>query len=162
MIIGVPREIKKEEYRVSITPWGVEDLRKDGHTVLVETGAGHGSGFPDEQYLGIDADVVDAQRAQVGKGLRHRLRRMKTAHRAQFIGGERLHAHADAIDACREPSAGFFGGDCFGIGFQSDFFQGTVERSLHGFDNASQIGWIKQAGRSAADIDRVHVLGSRN
>ena len=34
MIIGVPKEIKKEEYRVGITPFGVEDLKKDGHTIL--------------------------------------------------------------------------------------------------------------------------------
>jgi alanine dehydrogenase len=61
MIIGAPKEIKKEEYRVSITPWGVEDLRRDGHTVLIESGAGNGSGFSDEEYLGADADVVDRE-----------------------------------------------------------------------------------------------------
>lgn len=59
MIIGVPKEIKEQEYRVSITPQGVEDLRKDGHTVLVETEAGLGSGFSDGEYLEADADIVD-------------------------------------------------------------------------------------------------------
>lgn len=59
MIVGVPKEIKKEEYRVAMTPFGVEELKKDGHTILVETGAGDGSGFPDEEYLQADADVVD-------------------------------------------------------------------------------------------------------
>ncbi|TAL24863.1 MAG: alanine dehydrogenase [Nitrospirae bacterium] len=59
MIIGVPKEIKKEEYRVAITPFGIEELKKDGHTILVETSAGEGSGFPDEEYLGADADIVD-------------------------------------------------------------------------------------------------------
>lgn len=58
MIIGVPKEIKKEEYRVGITPSGVEELRRDGHTVLVEAGAGEGSGFSDEEYLKVDADIV--------------------------------------------------------------------------------------------------------
>lgn len=61
MIIGVPKEIKNEEYRVSITPHGVEELKKDGHTILVETDAGEGSGFPDDEYLKADADIVDRQ-----------------------------------------------------------------------------------------------------
>ncbi len=59
MIIGVPKEIKKEEFRVSLTPSGAKDLRKSGHTVLVEFGAGAGSGFPDNEYLRSDADVTD-------------------------------------------------------------------------------------------------------
>ncbi|HBR22857.1 MAG TPA: alanine dehydrogenase [Nitrospiraceae bacterium] len=59
MIIGVPKEIKKEEYRVAITPFGGEELKKDGHTILVETDAGGGSGFSDDEYLQADADIVD-------------------------------------------------------------------------------------------------------
>jgi len=59
MIIGVPREIKKEEWRVGITPEGVAELKKAGQTVLVEAGAGEGSGFSDADYLGADADIVD-------------------------------------------------------------------------------------------------------
>jgi alanine dehydrogenase len=61
MIIGVPREIKKEEYRIGITPKGAEELRKAGNTVLVEHGAGQGSGFSDEDYLASDCDIVDKQ-----------------------------------------------------------------------------------------------------
>ncbi|MBI5213089.1 MAG: alanine dehydrogenase [Nitrospirae bacterium] len=59
MIIGVPKEIKTHEYRVGITPFGVEELKKDGHTILIETSAGEGSGFSDDEYLKADADVVD-------------------------------------------------------------------------------------------------------
>ena len=58
MVIGVPKEIKKEEYRVGIIPSGVKELRSAGHMVLVEKGAGHGSGFADNEYLGADADIV--------------------------------------------------------------------------------------------------------
>lgn len=50
MIIGVPREIKVEEYRVGVTPVGAAELVADGHTVMVETGAGEGSGFMDDEY----------------------------------------------------------------------------------------------------------------
>lgn len=59
MIIGIPKEIKKDEFRVGITPAGVEELKGDGHTVLIEAGAGAGSGFSDEEYLGADAGVTD-------------------------------------------------------------------------------------------------------
>lgn len=59
MVIGVPKEIKNQEYRVGITPSGSEELKRDGHTILIETGAGEGSGFYDEEYLKADADIVD-------------------------------------------------------------------------------------------------------
>ncbi|MFN3395799.1 MAG: alanine dehydrogenase [Thermodesulfovibrionales bacterium] len=61
MIIGVPKEIKRHEYRVGIIPSGVAELKKAGHTVLIESGAGEGSGFTDEEYLKEDADIVDRQ-----------------------------------------------------------------------------------------------------
>lgn len=61
MIIGVPKEIKTHEYRVGITPFGVEELKRDGHTILIETGAGEGSGFSDDEYLQLDADIVDRE-----------------------------------------------------------------------------------------------------
>jgi alanine dehydrogenase len=59
MIIGIPKEIKVEEFRVGVTPFGVHDLNQDGHTVLVETGAGEGSGFADEEYRKAGADITD-------------------------------------------------------------------------------------------------------
>lgn len=59
MTIGVPKEIKKEEHRVGITPPGVKELRRNGHTVLIESGAGEGSGFSSDEYLEADADIVD-------------------------------------------------------------------------------------------------------
>lgn len=61
MIIGIPKEIKKEEYRVAITPAGVAELKQSGHTVLIETSAGEGSGFSDEEYLKADADIIDRE-----------------------------------------------------------------------------------------------------
>jgi alanine dehydrogenase len=59
MVIGVPKEIKIEEYRVSITPSGVEELKRRGHSVYVETGAGEGSGFADTDYLAAGALIAD-------------------------------------------------------------------------------------------------------
>jgi alanine dehydrogenase len=60
MIIGVLKEIKTEENRVSMTPAGVETLVTEGHRVLVEQGAGVGSDCSDEQYLAAGAEVVGA------------------------------------------------------------------------------------------------------
>lgn len=61
MIIGVPKEIKIEEFRVGITPSGVLELKQSGHTVLIETTAGVGSGFPDEDYRRAGARLVDKE-----------------------------------------------------------------------------------------------------
>ncbi|AHE98964.1 alanine dehydrogenase [Thioalkalivibrio paradoxus] len=58
MIIGVPREIKNNEFRVGMTPAGVAELVVHGHTVLVEQGAGEGSSFTDEDYAGAGARLV--------------------------------------------------------------------------------------------------------
>ena len=60
MIVGVPREIKQDEYRVAMLPVGVEELVQDGHRVLVETQAGQGSGIPDDEYLACGAEIVDS------------------------------------------------------------------------------------------------------
>ncbi len=58
MIIGVPKEIKDNEYRVALTPGGVEMLRQHGHRVLVQAGAGEGSGFSDEEYARSGAEIL--------------------------------------------------------------------------------------------------------
>ena len=51
MIVGVPAEIKQDENRVAMVPGGVAQLVRHGHTVLVEKGAGEGSGFQDQAYV---------------------------------------------------------------------------------------------------------------
>ncbi|TWT37221.1 Alanine dehydrogenase [Posidoniimonas corsicana] len=58
MIVGVPREIKKDEYRIAMLPVGAEELTRRGHQVLVESGAGLGSGLPDEAYQAAGAEMV--------------------------------------------------------------------------------------------------------
>lgn len=58
MIIGIPKEIKPDEYRVSLTPGGVEEMLKHGHTVLVEKGAGLGSSISDQDYEKAGAQLI--------------------------------------------------------------------------------------------------------
>ncbi len=60
MIVGVPKEIKSDEYRVAMTPVGVEEMTRAGHQVLVETGAGTGSGITDDTYAVNGAEIVGA------------------------------------------------------------------------------------------------------
>jgi alanine dehydrogenase len=73
MKIGVPKEIKDQEYRVGMTPAGARTFVEAGHEVFVETGAGDGSGFPDDDYgnagasLLPDADAVWAAGEMVVK-----------------------------------------------------------------------------------------------
>ena len=58
MKIGIPKEIKTNENRVSLVPAGAESLVAAGHSVLVETGAGLGSGFTDDQYTAVGAKIA--------------------------------------------------------------------------------------------------------
>ena len=58
MIVGVPKEVKKDEHRVGMRPVGAEMMVRDGHTVLVQAGAGTGAGFTDEQYAAAGATLV--------------------------------------------------------------------------------------------------------
>ena len=58
MLIGVPKEIKTNENRVALVPAGAESLTAQGHTVLVEQGAGIGSGFPDASYVAVGATII--------------------------------------------------------------------------------------------------------
>jgi alanine dehydrogenase len=58
MIVGVPKEIKTDEYRVAMIPVGVEELTRAGHQVLIQAGAGQGSGIADDQYSVHGAEIV--------------------------------------------------------------------------------------------------------
>jgi len=58
MVVGVPREVKPDEYRVGLMPVGVDLLVRDGHTVVVQSGAGDGIGFDDSAYQAVGAAIV--------------------------------------------------------------------------------------------------------
>lgn len=63
MIVGVPKEIKDNERRVALTPFGARTLAQAGHSVVIETGAGVGSGFGDDEYIAAGARVEGAAAA---------------------------------------------------------------------------------------------------
>lgn len=58
MIIGVPKEIKKDEHRVAMVPAGIRSLVRSGHKVLIQKGAGEGSGFTDKEYRDEGARII--------------------------------------------------------------------------------------------------------
>src|SRR2546421_3534197 len=58
MLVGVPKEIKTDEYRVALIPVGVEELTRAGHQVVIQAGAGQGSGINDDQYAVHGAEIV--------------------------------------------------------------------------------------------------------
>src|SRR5262249_11547704 len=74
MLVGVPKEIKDNEYRVGLVPSAVRELTLKGHAVLVERGAGIGAGLPDAAYeaagadIGPDADAVFGRAELIVKG----------------------------------------------------------------------------------------------
>ncbi|MEC4677790.1 MAG: alanine dehydrogenase [Nitrospirota bacterium] len=63
MIIGIPKEIKDQEFRVGITPVGVAALCQEGHTLIVESGAGEGSDLSDTDYQNKGAEIASSKRA---------------------------------------------------------------------------------------------------
>ena len=59
MIVGVPKEVKNNEYRVALTPAGAHELTRAGHTVLLQKSAGVGSSIPDDEFVSAGATIVD-------------------------------------------------------------------------------------------------------
>jgi len=59
MRVGIPTEIKNNEYRVAITPAGVSELTRRGHDVIVQAGAGAGSSIPDDDFKAAGAEIID-------------------------------------------------------------------------------------------------------
>ena len=62
MILGIPKEIKPDESRVALIPVGVEEMVKHGHTVIIEKGAGLGSGISDQEYKKAGAKLVNSSK----------------------------------------------------------------------------------------------------
>jgi alanine dehydrogenase len=68
MFIGVPKEIKTDEYRVGLTPVTVKELTARGHRVAVETMAGAGAGIADHEYIAAGAEIVTSADHVKGEG----------------------------------------------------------------------------------------------
>jgi alanine dehydrogenase len=91
MKIGCPKEIKPQEYRVGLTPHAAREAVAHGHTVIVETGAGAGAGFPDADYLAAGARIVaTAEEVFAGADLIVKVKEPQAAERARLREGQVL------------------------------------------------------------------------
>src|SRR4051794_1885458 len=91
MRVGVPAEIKNHEYRVGLTPSSAAELVHHGHSVLVEAGAGVGSGIPDEDYVAAGAAIVpDAAAVWSGADLVVKVKEPQPDERARLRRGQVL------------------------------------------------------------------------
>ena len=101
MIIGVPKEIKTREYRVGMTPAGVRSLVSHGHEVLVESGAGEGSGISDAEYVAQGAAIVatagEAWAAQMVVKVKEPLEREFDYFRKDLVLYTYLHLAAEPV-----------------------------------------------------------------
>jgi len=103
--VGVPREVKNREYRVALTPGGVVELVRAGHTVLVEHGAGEGSSIPDADYAAAGARLVaDADDVWAGADLLLKVKEPVPAEHGRLRAGQTLftYLHLAASRECTD------------------------------------------------------------
>ena len=109
MRIGVPKEVKSDEYRVGMMPVGAETLRKAGHEVFIETNAGISSGFPDEDYRKAGATIISTAKELFDKAeMIVKVKEPQPAEIAMFRPGQivftyfHFAASAELTQACLE------------------------------------------------------------
>ncbi|MFQ5589905.1 MAG: alanine dehydrogenase [Phycisphaerae bacterium] len=91
MIVGVPKETKTHEYRVSLTPAGVDELVRRGHNVLVEANAGLGSGITNDEYAAVGAVIADTPNEIYAKAeLLVKVKEPLAAERAMMSEGQTM------------------------------------------------------------------------
>ena len=90
MIVGVPREIKPGEQRVALTPAGARVLSEAGHVVVVERGAGLGSGIGDEEYVAAGAALDAVERVWASADLILKVKEPIEAEYSHFRAGQAL------------------------------------------------------------------------
>ena len=89
MIVGVPKETKTHEYRVSMTAVGVDELVRRGHRVLVESDAGFGSGISSDEYAAVGGHIVDSAKEIFAKAdMIVKVKEPSAAERAMMRDGQ--------------------------------------------------------------------------
>lgn len=119
MIVGVPKETKKDEYRVSMLPVGVEELVRAGHRVLVQRSAGAGSGLPDDAYAACGATLVDSAAEVFGAAeLVVKVKEPQQPELALLRGGQTLFTYLH-LAADRSLTEGFLATGATGIAYET-------------------------------------------
>ena len=108
MRVGVPREIKDNEYRVGLVPSTVAELTAHGHQVMVETKAGIGAGIPDDDYRAAGAEIAaNAEAILEGAELIVKVKEPLASERRKFRRGDRKSTRLNSshIQKSRMPSS---------------------------------------------------------
>jgi alanine dehydrogenase len=120
MIVGCPKEIKNEEYRVGMTPNGVKDFVSAGHKVIVEAGAGVGSGFSDEEYKAAGAELASADDVFAKADMIYKVKEPLPSEYGKFKPGQILYTYLHMAAAyARELTDGMIAADIRGIAFET-------------------------------------------
>jgi alanine dehydrogenase len=120
MIIGVPKEIKNEEYRVGMTPNGAKDFVRAGHTVIVEAGAGVGSGFSDDEYEAAGAELASVDDVFARADMIYKVKEPLPEEYGRFKPGQILYTYLHLAAAyAKDLTDGMLAADIRGIAFET-------------------------------------------
>jgi len=120
MIVGVPREIKNEEYRVSMTPNGVKEFVRAGHAVVVEKGAGIGAGFDDAAYAAAGAEMASVDDVWARADMIYKVKEPLPSEYGKFKPGQILYTYLHLAAAyARELTDAMIAADIRGIAFET-------------------------------------------
>ncbi len=120
MIVGVPKEIKNEEYRVAMTPNGVKDFVHAGHKVIVEAGAGVGSGFSDDEYKAAGAELAPVADVWARAEMIYKVKEPIPSEYAKFKPGQILYTYLHMAAAyARELTDAMIAADIRAIAFET-------------------------------------------
>ena len=120
MIVGVPKEIKNEEYRVGMTPNGVKDFVSAGHTVIVEAGAGVGSGFSDKEYEAAGATLAPVKDVFAKADMIYKVKEPLPEEWPMFKPGQILYTYLHlAASYAKDLTKGMLKADIRGIAFET-------------------------------------------
>ncbi|UCE86497.1 MAG: alanine dehydrogenase [Deltaproteobacteria bacterium] len=118
MRIGVPRETKDQENRIGIVPDGARTLCGRGHEVLIERGAGLGSGFPDAAFEKVGARIVDTEEAWSAPDLIMKVKEPSAREVAFLRAGQILYTYLH-LAAARELTDALLAADVIGVAYET-------------------------------------------
>jgi alanine dehydrogenase len=149
MIVGVPKEIKNNEFRVGMTPGGAREFVEHGHLVLVERGAGEGSSFTDAEYAATGAEMVDSAEEVFARAeMLVKVKEPQAAEIARLRPGQILYTYLH-LAPDHEQTIGLIGSGAVCIAYE------TVELANHSLPLLAPMSEV--AGRMAAQVGATYL-----
>jgi len=149
VIVGVPKEIKNNEFRVGLTPGGVAEFVAHGHSVLVEKSAGDGSSFTDAEYLAAGAKLIDtAEEVFAGADMIVKVKEPQPVEIERLRAGQILYTYLH-LAPDYEQTMGLIGSGAVCIAYE------TVELPNHSLPLLAPMSEV--AGRMAAQVGATYL-----